>query len=91
MARIETLRLAGGGGELVTGDHIVSTSDNMLGIDGGKDTLVTMDAYSGLKSAYPMSDKSAESTMMAIKLFKGHSEISRFCQTAPARSNVHVG
>ncbi|MFM7989772.1 MAG: hypothetical protein ACKPKO_61710, partial [Candidatus Fonsibacter sp.] len=24
-------------GELVTGDHIVSTSDNMLGIDGGND------------------------------------------------------
>ncbi|MFM7979837.1 MAG: hypothetical protein ACKPKO_11020, partial [Candidatus Fonsibacter sp.] len=57
-------------GELVTGDHITSTHDNMLGIEGGKDVLVMRDAYSGLKAAYPMPDKSADSTMMAIQHFK---------------------
>ncbi|MFM7979574.1 MAG: hypothetical protein ACKPKO_09685 [Candidatus Fonsibacter sp.] len=40
--------------------------------------MVLMDAFSGLKAAYPMPDKSADSTLMAIKLFKGDREISRF-------------
>ncbi|MFM7990503.1 MAG: hypothetical protein ACKPKO_65410, partial [Candidatus Fonsibacter sp.] len=31
-----------------------------------------------LKAAYPMPGRSADSTMMAIKLFKGNKEISRF-------------
>ena len=31
-------------GQLVTGDHIVSTQDHMLGIDGNRDILVMMDA-----------------------------------------------
>ncbi|MFM7989790.1 MAG: hypothetical protein ACKPKO_61800, partial [Candidatus Fonsibacter sp.] len=65
-------------GELVTGDHIVSTHDNMLGVNGSKDVMVMRDAFSGLKAAYPMPDTSADSTMMAIKLFKGNREISRF-------------
>ena len=55
------------GGELVTGDHIVSTHDNMLGMNGSRDMMVLKDAYSGLKAAYPMPDKSSDSTMMAIK------------------------
>ncbi|MFM7989283.1 MAG: hypothetical protein ACKPKO_59215 [Candidatus Fonsibacter sp.] len=50
----------------------------MLGIEGGKDVLAMMDAYSGLKAAYPMCDKSADSTMMAIQHLKGNREISRF-------------
>ena len=33
-------------GQLVTGDHITSTKDNMLGIDGRKDMLVIMGAFS---------------------------------------------
>ncbi|MFM7978774.1 MAG: hypothetical protein ACKPKO_05610, partial [Candidatus Fonsibacter sp.] len=65
-------------GELVTGDHITSTHDNMLGIEGGKDVLVMRDAYSGLKAAYPMPDKTAASTMMAIQHFRGNRDISRF-------------
>ncbi|MFM7983845.1 MAG: hypothetical protein ACKPKO_31420, partial [Candidatus Fonsibacter sp.] len=63
---------------LVTGDHITSVHDNMLGIEGGKDVLVLNDAYSELKVAYPMPDKSAASTMMAIQHFKGNREIIRF-------------
>ena len=47
-------------GQLVTGGHITSTKDNMLGIGGSKDMLVIKDAFSGFKAAYPMSDKSAE-------------------------------
>ncbi|MFM7985586.1 MAG: hypothetical protein ACKPKO_40370, partial [Candidatus Fonsibacter sp.] len=31
-------------GELVTGDYIVSTRDNMLGMSGSKDVMVLMDA-----------------------------------------------
>ncbi|MFM7983686.1 MAG: hypothetical protein ACKPKO_30615, partial [Candidatus Fonsibacter sp.] len=58
-------------GELVTGDHITSVHDNMLGIEGGRDVLVMKDAYSGLKAAYPMPDKTADSTMLAIQHFKG--------------------
>ena len=66
------------GGELGTCDHIVSNHNNMLGMNGGRDMMVLKDAFSGLKAAYPMPDKSADSTMMAIKLFKGDREISRF-------------
>ena len=44
-------------GQLVNGYHIVSTQDNMLGIDGNRDILVMKDAYSGFKAAYPMPDK----------------------------------
>ncbi|MFM7984533.1 MAG: hypothetical protein ACKPKO_34925, partial [Candidatus Fonsibacter sp.] len=57
-------------GELVTGDHIVSTHDNMLGMSGSNDVMVLMDAFSGLQAV--------DSTLMAIKLFKGEREISRF-------------
>jgi len=31
-------------GELVTADHIVSTHDNMLGMNGSKDVMVLKDA-----------------------------------------------
>ena len=48
------------GGQLVTGDHIVSTQDNMLGIDGNRDMLVIKDACSRLKAAYPMPNKKAD-------------------------------
>ena len=65
-------------GQLVTGDHITSTKDSMLGIDGSKDMLVIMGAFSGFKAAYPMADKSAESTMEAIWLFKGDRKTDRF-------------
>ena len=44
-------------GQLVTGDHITSTKDKMLGIDGSKDMLVIEEAVSGFKAAYPMATK----------------------------------
>ena len=31
-------------GQLVTADHVVSTKDNLLGIDGSRDILVIKDA-----------------------------------------------
>ena len=65
-------------GQLVTGDHITSTKDNMLDIDGSRDMLVIMDAFFGFKAAYPMADKSAESTMEAIRHYKGDRKIERF-------------
>ena len=40
--------------------------------------LVIMDAFSGFKAAYPMADKSAESTMEAIRHYKGDRKIERF-------------
>ena len=49
-----------------------------LASKGTESVMVTTDAYSGLKSAYPMPDKSAKSSMMAIKHFKGDRGISRF-------------
>jgi hypothetical protein len=56
-------------GQLVIGDHIVSTQDNMLGIDGSRDILVMKDAYYGFKAVYPMPDRKADSTADAIKHF----------------------
>ena len=67
-----------GGGQLVTGDHIVSTQDNMLGIDDSSDILVLRDACSGLKVAYPVPDKTADSIVEAIKHFKGERNIEMF-------------
>ena len=67
-----------GGGQLFAGDHITSTKDNMLGLDGNRDMLVINDAFSHFKSAYPMPDKSADSTMDAIKHVKGERNIERF-------------
>ena len=49
----------------------------MLGIDGSKAMLVIKGAFSGFKAAYPMADKSAESTMEAIRHFKGDRNIER--------------
>ena len=37
-----------------------------------------MDAFFGFKAAYPMADKSAESTMEAIRHYKGDRKIERF-------------
>ena len=65
-------------GQLVNGDHIVSTQDNMLGIDGNRDMLVVTDPYSGFKAAYPMPDKKADSTADAIKHFMGDRKIESF-------------
>ena len=56
-------------GQLATGDHLVSTQDNMLGIDGSRDILVITYAFSGLKAAYPMPDRKADSTADAIRFF----------------------
>ena len=42
----------------------------MLGLDGNNDILVITYAFSGLKSAYPMPDKTVDSTMDAIRHFK---------------------
>ena len=64
-------------GQLVTADHVVSTKDNMLGIDGSRDILVITDAYCGFKSAYPVPDKTADSTADAIKHIKGDRVIER--------------
>ena len=55
----------------------------MLGIDGSKYMLVIMVAFSGFKAAYPMADKSAESTMEALRHFKGDREIERFYSDRP--------
>ena len=61
-------------GQLVNGDHIVSTRYNTLGIDGNRDILVRKDAYSGLKAAYPMPDK-ADLTADAITDFMGEQNL----------------
>ena len=50
----------------------------MLGLDGNRDTLVIKDAFSQFRSAYPMPDRSADSTMVAIEHFKGERNIERF-------------
>ena len=64
-------------GQLVTGDHIVSSQDNTLGIDGSRDILVLKDAFSGFKAAYPMSDRKADSTADAIRHVMGDRKIER--------------
>ena len=37
-------------GQLIAGDHVVSTKDNMLGLDGNRDILVVTEAFSNFKS-----------------------------------------
>ena len=64
-------------GQLVNGGRIVSTQDNMLGIDGSRDILVLKDAFSGFKAAYPMPDRKADSTADAIKHFIGYRNIEK--------------
>ena len=64
-------------GQLVTADHVVSTTDNVLGVDGSRDILVIKDAYSGIKSAYPMPEKTADSTSDAIKHVEGDRAVDR--------------
>ena len=77
-------------GQLVTGGHIVSTQDNMLGIYGNRDILVMKDAYSGFKAAYPMPDKKADLTADAIKHLMGKKKDREFqTRTARARSSVN--
>ena len=50
----------------------------MLGIDGSEDMLLIQAVLSGFKAAYPMVDKSVESTMEAIRHFKGDRAIDIF-------------
>ena len=65
-------------GQVVAGDRILSTKDNMLGLYVNRGILVIQDAFSGFKFAYPMPDKTADSTMDAIKNFKGAQNIEIF-------------
>ena len=64
-------------GQIATGDHITSTKDNMLGLDGNTAISVIKDAFSNFKSAYPMPDESADSAMDVIKHFKDERNIER--------------
>ena len=41
-------------GQLVNGDHIVSTQDKMLGIDGNRDIFLIKYAFFVFKAAYPL-------------------------------------
>ena len=50
----------------------------MIGIDGHNDILVIEDAFSGCMSAYPMPDKTADSTVDVIKHVKGERTLERF-------------
>ena len=49
----------------------------MLGRDGSRDILVIKDALAGFKAAYPMPDKSTDSTMDTLKPFKGERTTGR--------------
>ena len=82
-------------GQLVTADHVVSTRDNMMGMDGSQDILVIKDALSGVKLAYPMPDKTADSTADAIKHIKGDRVIERLFsdwsgEIYKALRNLHI-
>ena len=50
----------------------------MLGIYGSRDILVSNDAFSGFKAAYPMPDRKVDSTADAIRHFMGERKIERF-------------
>ena len=50
----------------------------MLGIDGSRDIWVLKDAFSGFKAAYPMPDRKADSTAVAIRHVMGDRKIERF-------------
>ena len=50
----------------------------MLGLDGNTGILNITDAVSNFKSADPMPDKTADSTMDAIKHVNGEHNIKRF-------------
>ena len=52
-------------------DHMVTMGELSRGIEGNRVVFVNMDITSGLRVAYPLPDKSAESTTMAIRMFAG--------------------
>ncbi|MFM7990532.1 MAG: hypothetical protein ACKPKO_65555, partial [Candidatus Fonsibacter sp.] len=58
-------------GEHVTVDHVVKMGELSQGIAGSHDVFVITDIFSGLRVAYPLLDKSAGSTTMAIRMFAG--------------------
>ena len=47
------------------------------GLDGSADAFVVTGRYSGLRVAYPLPDKLAESTTMALRQFVGNRSIEK--------------
>ena len=61
--------------------------NHMLGIDGNRDIVVTKDAFSGLKAAFPTTDKK-DSTTDAIQHFMGESKSKDSIPIARVKSSV---
>ena len=54
-------------GHELTGDHITSMKDSMLGISGDRDAFVVQDMYSRLINLYPTRTKHAHETAMKFR------------------------
>ena len=65
-------------GDIITCDHMVQTDEAWtVGCDGSKDVLTVKDIATGYKMAYPMPNKSGESTVTALQKFIGQWRINR--------------
>ena len=64
-------------GHRLTGDHLTSQAENMLGIGLAKDALVIKDLYTGLIHLYPTVDKSTDTTVASIQHFVGDSVVTK--------------
>ena len=62
----------------VTGDHITSLKERMLGVTGDRDAFTIREEYSGLRHLYPTKTKNAEETIMKIRHFCGDRKIGTF-------------
>ena len=64
-------------GHHLTGDHITSIKDNMLGVTGDRNAFVVKDLYSQLKHLYPTKTKDAAETTASIRHFVGDRTVSK--------------
>jgi hypothetical protein len=76
-------------GQFATGDHIASTQDNMLGIDGNRDILVMKDAFSGFKTSFPMPDGGRIRLPMPLSVSWAIERLKDSTPTAQAKTSVH--
>ena len=58
-------------GELLTSDHVDSTSKKMIGTAGEKEGYVNKDLWSGITNLYLVATKNSEDTSACIQHFAG--------------------
>ena len=65
-------------GDIVTADHIDCRRYEMIGINDERQALIVLVIYSGMVQVYPVSSNSTETTVEALRHFKGIHDIKLF-------------